>query len=60
MTTVSGEVWSGMLADVSEHLTSQEVETWLRPLTARPRVILEGVLTVGLQLVCTPKNARWL
>jgi len=37
MTTVSGEVWSGILADVSEHLTSQEVETWLRPLTARPR-----------------------
>jgi chromosomal replication initiator protein len=36
MTTVSGEVWSGILADVSEQLTAQEVETWLRPLMARP------------------------
>jgi chromosomal replication initiator protein len=36
MTTVSGDLWSGMLADLSEKLTSQEVETWLRPLAARP------------------------
>jgi chromosomal replication initiator protein len=38
MTTVSGDVWSGMLADLSGRVTSQELETWLRPLMARPAV----------------------
>jgi len=36
MTTVSGEIWSGILADLSQRLTNQEVDTWLRPLQARP------------------------
>jgi chromosomal replication initiator protein len=36
MTTVSGDLWSGMLAELSQKLTPQEVETWLRPLAARP------------------------
>ena len=35
MTTVSGDVWSEILGDLSHHLTPQELETWLRPLHAR-------------------------
>ncbi|GJM44186.1 MAG: chromosomal replication initiation protein DnaA [Gemmatimonadota bacterium] len=32
MTLVSGEVWSGLLGDLSRQLSPQEIDTWIRPL----------------------------
>jgi chromosomal replication initiator protein len=35
MTTVSGEVWTGILEDLTRHLSPQALDTWLRPLNPR-------------------------
>ena len=36
MTLVSGDVWSGVLSDLKERLSPQEVDTWLKPLRPAP------------------------
>jgi len=36
MTLVSGSTWSGVLGDLSQRLSRQELDTWLRPLRPTP------------------------
>jgi chromosomal replication initiator protein len=35
MTTVAGDIWVGILDDLTRHLSLQAVETWLKPLHVR-------------------------
>jgi chromosomal replication initiator protein len=55
MTTISGEVWGGALQSLTQQLSRQVVDTWLRPLTARSdgpaTILLEAPNQFHLQYV---------